>query len=306
MSVLVVGSANRDMIVRVQALPRAGETVAGRDPVWHFGGKGANQAVAAARCGAHVQFVAAFGDDEGGRLYREYLQAQGIDLSGAVSTKDASTGTAVIFVDDAAQNMIVVSAGANGRCTVENLPHLDEALAACTMVVLQYEIPMATIERVILNANRLGKPVLLNPSPLNAALDVGRLNIEYLIVNQVELETLSGSSDCGDEVTAIAAAQRLRAGGRIANVIVTRGGDSTLLVNADGNTAVPAHPVTPVDTVGAGDTFAGAFAAALDEGRSPGDAVRFANTAAAISTQKLGAQESMPTRAEVERAMGAR
>lgn len=301
MSVLVVGSANRDMIVPVHALPQPGETVAGRDPVWHFGGKGANQAVAATRCGARVRFVAAFGDDSGGRQYLEYLRAEGMDVTGCFQTRNAATGTAVIFVDDDARNMIVVSAGANAQCTAENLPALESAIEECTHVVVQWEIPMATVAHVIRCANRLGKCVILNPSPLHTSLDLQALVVDYLIVNEVELSSLAGGIRTDSEASGREAAMALRNSGSIGTVIVTRGGEKTLLVTAEGCTAVPAHPVTPVDTVGAGDTFAGAFAAALAEGKNPAGAIRFANTAAALSTLKLGAQESMPMRAEVER-----
>lgn len=298
-SVLVIGSANRDLVVPVANLPRPGETVPGKDPVFRFGGKGANQAVAAARCGAAVRFMGAVGDDAGGGEYIAHLRGEGVDVSGVVQVPGVATGTAVILVEESAQNMIVVSPGANGACTAPRLAGLEEAVRQCGIVLLQLEIPLETVHHVIELAGRHGKPVLLNPSPIPADFRLEGLTVEYLVVNSVELETLAGFGGGGREDCARAAESLRRDGVR--NVIVTRGAEPTLLAAAESLMWLDTHAVEPVDTVGAGDTFAGALGAALREGLEPARAIRFANVAAALSTLKLGAQESMPRRDAVER-----
>lgn len=298
--ILVVGSANIDTIIPVASLPTPGETVSGRDPVTRFGGKGANQAVAAARCGGVVRFLGALGGDGGGEAYLARFAGEGIDTSGIARVDGAATGSAIIFVEDSAQNMIVVSHGANALCTPRRLPSLAGALRRCDIVLLQLEIPLPTVLHVIREARHLGRRVVLNPSPIPAGFTLDSLECDYLIVNTVELAALS-RLPAGGEEDVMAAAASLRGKG-ISNVIVTRGGGSTLLVTKGGTAPISTHPVTPVDTVGAGDTFAGAFCAALAEGQSDVEAVRFANVAAALSTLKLGAQESMPPRDKVRAA----
>lgn len=296
--ILVVGSANRDLIVPVRVLPRPGETVPGNDPVERFGGKGANQAVAAARCGGRVTFLGAVGADKAGDDYLAHLAAEGIDTGGTVRIRDAATGSALILVEESAQNMIVVSPGANGHCTVDRLDTLPDALGNCAVVVLQLEIPLPTVRHVISEAAARGRRVILNPSPIQPGFSLDGLQVACLIVNTIELESLAGLPCAGEEEQA-RAAQALRRGG-VENVIVTRGAESTLVVTSGGVSRVATHRVEPVDTVGAGDTFAGGFAALLAEGAALEDAVRFANVAAALSTLALGAQESMPTRPRVD------
>lgn len=299
--ILVVGSANVDMVVPVGKLPRPGETVAGGDPVRHFGGKGANQAVAAARTGGRVRFLGALGDDQAGEHYLAHLAKEGIDTSGVIRTEAAPTGTAFILIEDSAENMIVVSAGANGHCTPTSLSTLEEALGDARLVMLQLEIPLPAVRHVIREANARGRIVILNPSPLQPGFSLEGLQVDHLIVNRIELEELCGGAGPGDSGLVEAATTLLRRGA--GSVIVTRGGDDTLYVNHGGVWSIPIHPVKPVDTVGAGDTFAGAFATAICEGRSPTDAIRFANTAAALATLALGAQEAMPSRASVDAAL---
>ena len=296
--IVVVGSANIDLVAPVERLPVAGETLMGADLVTVFGGKGANQAVAAARLGGHVEFVGCLGNDSHGAEYLAYLETEGIGTSRVARSSGHPTGVALILVDRSGQNSIVVCPGANhalSRREVEEAGALIESAAA---VVMQFEIPMDTVLRVLDLAARSGVPVILNPSPVRHDFDLAGKPVAILIVNEVEAEVLSGCR-CADEDSAMRAAATLatKTGGR---VIVTRGGDGTVV--HDGRTAqvVPAARIgRVVDTVGAGDTFAGALAVAVTEGLDLASAARFANCAAGIATTRMGAQSSMPSRAEL-------
>jgi ribokinase len=273
-----------DLVVKVARQPSPGETVLGGDLATYPGGKGANQAVAAARAGGVVQMVGLVGDDTFGPQLRANLQSCGVDTR-HLGTCDGPSGVALITVDEQGQNMIVVSPGANGSVTPEHVPL--EVLRGAALVVLQLEIPLDTVRYVIREA---GVPVLLNPAP---AQPVPLDGIRYLVLNETEAALLSGVSEPR------AAARALRAKG-VGTVIVTLGGEGVCWLDAAGEGSLPAHRVKVVDTTAAGDAFCGALAVRLAEGAPLVDAVRFANAAGAVAVTRAGAQPGLGTRAEIE------
>ncbi|MCX7045684.1 MAG: ribokinase [Candidatus Sumerlaeota bacterium] len=305
--ILVIGSANVDFTIRVKRLPRPGETLIGSDLALAFGGKGANQAVAAARLGGTVVFAGALGSDDLGTRYLKYLRGEHINTQSLRQAADAPTGCAQILVEEGGQNMIVVSPGANRLVLPGDVEAAFERGGDVAAVALQLEIPLESVCRAIQIANRKRIPVLLNPSPYNPALSLSGLRVDYLIVNEVEARQMSGlkTTDTSDSDIAWLESAVARLGKLGAErVIVTRGAESTFVCEGGKTSMVPTVAVKPVDTVGAGDTFAGALAVAIGEGRELLEAVRFANCAAALATLQPGAQTSMPRRAEVEKMEG--
>ncbi|MBS0394841.1 MAG: ribokinase [Proteobacteria bacterium] len=299
--VLVVGSANVDVSVTTPSLPRPGETAIGDSSVISVGGKGANQAVAAAACGAPTQFAGAVGDDAFGRMVREALGARGIDTGALAVHPGAATGLAAIYVDHAGQNCIVVVPGANGRLAPAALEALRPRIAAAAVVVLQCEVPLETVYRTAELAAAAGTPVILNPAPA-PGLDLARLGrtVTCLVPNETEAAQLAGRP-ASTAAEAEACAHALRARGPEC-VIVTRGAQGCLVADAAGTRHYAAPSVHAVDTTGAGDAFVGCLAAALAAGRPLDEAVRRAVLYAALSTTRRGAQVSYPGRAEYDAA----
>lgn len=297
--VAVVGSLNMDLVARAPRLPHPGETLAGRTFAQVAGGKGGNQAVAAARLGAQVSMLGCVGADANGAQLRAGLEAEGIDCA-AVETGREATGVALIIVDDASQNAIVIVAGSNGEVTPETIARHEAVLAAADVVICQLETPLDTVQAALATARRLGKTVVLNPAPATGPLPAEWLPlIDYLIPNELETATLTGLPVGSSEEAATAAAVLRAAGAR--NVLVTLGPRG---VQAALEGAAPAlydaPKVKAVDTTAAGDTFIGGFAAQLAQGASVDAAIRFAQRAAALSVTRAGAQPSIPTWAEVE------
>ncbi|AXF14515.1 ribokinase [Paraburkholderia caledonica] len=297
--VAVVGSLNMDLVARAPRLPHPGETLAGRTFAQVAGGKGGNQAVAAARLGAQVSMLGCVGADANGAQLRAGLEAEGIDCV-AVETGREATGVALIIVDDASQNAIVIVAGSNGEVTPDTIARHEAVLAAADVVICQLETPLDTVQAALTTARRLGKTVILNPAPATGPLPAEWLPlIDYLIPNELEAATLTGLPVGSPEEAATAAAVLRAAGAR--NVLVTLGPRG---VQAALEGAAPAlydaPKVKAVDTTAAGDTFIGGFAAQLAQGASVDAAIRFAQRAAALSVTRAGAQPSIPTRAEVE------
>ncbi|MGY6120097.1 ribokinase (plasmid) [Paraburkholderia strydomiana] len=297
--VAVVGSLNMDLVARAPRLPHPGETLAGRTFAQVAGGKGGNQAVAAARLGAQVSMLGCVGADANGAQLRAGLEAEGIDCA-AVETGREATGVALIVVDDASQNAIVIVAGSNGEVTPETIARHEAVLAAADVVICQLETPLDTVQAALATARRLGKTVILNPAPATGPLPAEWLPlIDYLIPNELEAATLTGLPVGSPEEVATAAAVLRAAGAR--NVLVTLGPRG---VQAALEGAAPAlydaPKVKAVDTTAAGDTFIGGFAAQLAQGASVDAAIRFAQRAAALSVTRAGAQPSIPTWAEVE------
>jgi ribokinase len=299
--VIVVGSLNVDYIAGVERLPAAGETVAATDLLRRFGGKGANQAVAAARQGAKVTLIGCVGADDNGRAYLKHLRREGIDVTGMSRSGNAPTGTALIAVDTRGENTIIVAAGANGELTPKSFAAVNRLLAKAKAVLLQFEIPIATTNAVIGFANRAGIPVLLNPSPLKDGFPWGRYQLDTLIVNAGEAQAIFGLPLEG-MADRLQGWRKTLAESRVARLIITRGAQPTLCLGSDDYLEVPSLPVKPVDTVGAGDAFAGTFVARRAEGLDLLTAIRLANCAGALTTLKPGAQEAIPHRAATEKA----
>ena len=298
-NVAVVGSLNMDLVVRVPRLPVAGETLAGRTFAQVPGGKGGNQAVAAARLGAHVAMIGRVGADGNGATLRAGLEAEGIDCGALATSEAAPTGVALISVDEAGRNCIVIVAGSNGELTEGDIARHEPVLAAASVVVCQLETPPQTVHAALAAGRRLGKTVILNPAPAVGPLpDAWLALVDYLIPNEIEAAALTGLPIGSPEQAAEAAQALRRQGAR--NVLVTLGAAGVLAALDSGTTHFEAPRVSAIDTTAAGDTFIGAFAAQLARGAEVDSAIRFAQRAAALSVTRAGAQPSIPTLAELE------
>ena len=297
--IAVVGSANIDMVVRLPRLPGPGETVLGGEFYTAAGGKGANQAVAAARAGGRVAFVGRVGADSFGREIRRNLSREKIDTSALRSTPGTATGVALISVAPSGENAISVAAGANARLSPADIDRARKVIEAAALILIQLEIPPETVLRAVETAAAAGAAVILNPAPASA-LPVSVFNRLFMMTpNETEAAALTGI-DVADESSAQTAGRALIKRG-CANVIVTLGKRGALLVTRSGARLFPAFPARAVDTTAAGDAFNGALGAALAEGRKVEEAVVFANAAASISVTRPGAQPSCPYRAEIVR-----
>ncbi|MES2735708.1 MAG: ribokinase [Verrucomicrobiota bacterium] len=300
-SVVVVGSMNVDLIASVKRLPAAGETVSASSLEKRFGGKGANQALAAARHGALVTLIGCLGDDPDGRDYRNHLRREGINCS-AVNTVKGGTGNAFIAVDAKGENQIIVIPGANAALTPPSLKMQRSRIEVAKALLVQLEVPLETVVESIKLANGRDVPVVLNPSPIHSEFPWGDVSITVLIVNGGEAQQIFGEdveemTEKVDEWKAWLVQKKIR------TLIVTRGEKSTLVLTETGLKKVATHKVKAVDTVGAGDTFAGAFTTHLAEGAPLLECVRWANTAGALATLKVGAQEGIPHRGDVQSAL---
>lgn len=294
--VLVAGSINMDVVAMADRHPRIGETVAGKAVRYFPGGKGANQAVSAARLGAPVTLIGRVANDAFGNELRTFLASEGVDISFVQLTSDAHTGTAVITVADG-DNTIVVIPGANARVCAADVA--AAMLAKGDIAVSQFEIPLPAIEAFFRRARAAGAATILNPAP---AMDFepGMLDlVDILVLNETELGVLTkaGLRDSDDDARFIEAARTLQTGNQV--ICVTLGRRGVLaLVNGE-PLVIPGRSVKVVDTTGAGDCFVGALAAQLAGGKPLGDALVYANAAASICVQRTGAAPSMPTAAEV-------
>lgn len=297
-NVVVIGSLNMDLVTRAPRLPKGGETLIGHSFATVSGGKGANQAVAAARLGARVAMVGCVGNDDYGVQLREALLAEQIDCQ-AVSTVEDSSGVALIVVDDNSQNAIVIVAGANGAMTPAVIDRFDAVLQAADVIICQLEIPDATVGHALKRARTLGKTVILNPAPASRPLPADWFAaIDYLIPNESEAAALSGLPVDSLQSAESAANQLIAMGA--GKVIITLGAQGSLFANGKGFEHFPAPKVQAVDTTAAGDTFVGGFAAALASGKSEAEAIRYGQVAAALSVTRAGAQPSIPTMSDVQ------
>jgi ribokinase len=296
--VTVVGSLNMDLVARAPRIPQPGETIIGGDFYTAPGGKGANQAVAVARMGARVSMVGRVGCDAFAGLLLENLAAAGVDCAFVVRDLEAATGVALIVVDDAGQNSIVVASGANMRLSPADVDAAEAAIAVADVLLLQLESPLETVTRAAEVAHAHGVTVILNPAPARSLPAELLSSVDVLIPNEVETTLLTGLP-VDDQAEAGAAAEALRGLG-VGVVILTLGERGALLVGTEGVECFPAFDVTPVDTTAAGDAFVGGFAVALAEGQTAAQAVRWGNAAGALATTKMGAQPSLPTRLTVE------
>jgi ribokinase len=296
-NLLVVGSLNADLVVRAPRFPQPGETISGEDLQVIPGGKGANQAVAAARHGANVVMLGRVGKDNFGDLLQENLESNRVDTE-LIRRDDASTGTAIIVVDANGQNSIVLSAGANGNVSSSDVEFAS--FSNFNLLLLQLEIPLPTVLSAAKKAKENDLRVILNPAPAKELPDVLIALADFIVPNETELSLLSGLP-VTDIPSAEAAAKRLRERGA-QNVIVTLGSRGALLVTGEGVTHVDAFQVEVVDTTAAGDAFIGGFASVLDSSSLP-EAVQYACACGALATTKFGAQPSLPTKEEVEKFM---
>lgn len=298
-SVVVVGSTNTDMTVRVPRIPAPGETTGGRDFRVTGGGKGANQAMAAARAGARVTFVTALGEDDFGDRAVVTLAAEGIDLA-FVQRMPGPSGVALIVVDDDGENAIAVAAGANAELQASHVAPIGDRLAAGDVVLLQLEIPMATVLAAAQLARARGARVLLNPAPspreplADALLDA----VTFIAPNEHEAEQLTGVTVADAAGLTEAAAALHRRG--VPYVLITLGARGVFVSGEGRGVHIPAFPAAAIDTTAAGDVFCGALAVALTEGHAVEAAARFGAAAAAISVTRPGAQDSAPRRNEIE------
>lgn len=299
--VFVVGSINVDLVATVDRFPRAGETVLGSSYAQYPGGKGANQAIAAARAGALTQMIGAVGDDDHGRQMRDVLVANGVDCSSVHTRASTSTGTALITVC-AGENSIVVVPGANGTLRVEEVQGVP--IAAGDVLVSQLEIPVPTVAAALALAQRRGAVTVLNAAPMLAQAGALLRHTHMLIVNETELSALSGRNVDPDTASHLIAeaADTLRERA-MPTVIATLGARGAIVVSESTWFELPGREVPVVDTTGAGDCFVGTFAAALAAGQSLKLATGFANVAASICVQRAGAGSSMPSRAEIDAAI---
>jgi ribokinase len=292
--IVVVGSANTDMVVKTQRIPGPGETVIGGEFTMAAGGKGANQAVAAARLGAQVTLVACLGTDVFGDQAIAGYQHEGIDTSCIVRDPDAASGVALIFVDAAGENSIAVASGANARLTPADVERARDAIADADVLLVQLEIPISAVHRAIELAHQAGTRVVLNPAPAKE-IDPSLLALVSIATpNEHEIKVIVGETEQQRSIDSM-----LRAGTE--TVLVTLGRQGVLWTTGDGHQElIPAFSVEAVDTTGAGDAFNGGLACALAQGLPMAKAIRFANAVGALAVTQMGAQPSMPTRVAVE------
>jgi ribokinase len=301
-SIVIVGSLNFDYIAAVDRLPRDGQTVLARSLIRRFGGKGANQAIAAARQGASVSLIGCVGSEDDGHSYIARLVSERINTEGIMTTSKTLTGTALIAVERSAENTIIVAAGANGQLKPEHIRNHQRLIRSAKALLAQMEIPTKTLLETIYLANLANVPVVLNPSPLQKDFPWGRFELQGLIANVGEARAIFGldPEQAAKKLTDWRAALlRLR----VEQLFITRGSQPTIFINQSEFLEVPTLRVQPLDTVGAGDAFSGALVTHLAEGSDCVSAVRYANCAGALATLKRGAQESIPTRSATSRAL---
>ena len=302
--IAVVGSANTDLITFADAFPRPGETIFGQRFDLGFGGKGANQAIAARLCGAEVLMVAKVGDDLFGEATVHNFQSFGIDTHHVQVVRGVSTGVAPIFVEPGGQNRIIVVKGANDQLLPPDIDAAAAELAAVDTIILQFEVPLPTVYHTVRLAQAWGVRCIVNPAPALPAELTSLTAADYFIPNETEAETLTGLPVKSIEEATACAAALLAKGFR--HVLLTLGARGALIADAAGSLHVPAYTVEAVDTTGAGDAFIGSLATLLAEGQPERDAVMGASLYAALSTTRVGTQKSFPTRAAFEAARAGR
>lgn len=300
--IVVVGSVNLDLVGVAERIPAPGETLTGKNFQVFHGGKGANQAVAVAKLGYPVCMVAKVGDDEFGERLRRGLRDGGVNVSGVTTAKQTSSGVALISIDMAGQNSIIVVPGANGKLLPRDVDNAKPTLRSAGMILTQLETPLETVEYLASVANRYHIPLMLDPAPARELPSTLLRHLTLLTPNETETCVLcgidAGKLNCS---TAAEYAQELRERGP-ANVIIKMGGHGAYLAGKDGRSIfLPAFKVRVVDSTAAGDAFNGGLAVALMQGQDLENAARFASAVAAVSVTRMGAQPSMPTARQVSR-----
>ncbi len=295
--VMVIGSFNMDLSMRTPHMPAAGETILGGPFTTGPGGKGANQAVAAARLGAQTTMLVRLGHDVFGDTAAGNLQNEGISGEYILRTEDAHTGVAFIIVDDAGENMIVVASGSNFKITPTDVEQARAAIEAADILLMQLEIPLDAVIAAARIAHAAGVRVVLNPAPGQVLPDELLRMVDVLTPNETETQIITGMPVGNVEEAEAAAARLIETG--VGAVVITLGSKGALVATRAGAARVPGYRVSVVDTTGAGDAFSGALAVALAEGKSLEQAASFANAAAALQVTKPGTAPAMPHRAEV-------
>jgi len=297
-TIAVVGSSNMDLVVKSKRIPAIGETILGGDFIMAPGGKGANQAVAAAKLGARVFFIAKLGEDIFGSQSLNNFKKEGVNTKYVLQTKESPSGVALIMVDDDGNNLIVVAPGANHKLSPEDVKDAESDIASSGALVAQLEVPIETIECAAGLANKSNVPFILDPAPAQKLSPQLLKMVDVLTPNETEAQFLTGV-EVKDRDSAGKAAKKLLDCG-VKTVILTMGVNGYLTVSNEGTEFVPARKVKATDSTAAGDAFTGSLAVGLARGQTLSEAALFANDVAAVSVTKMGAQPSMPTVQEVE------
>jgi ribokinase len=292
------------MIIKMERIPRPGETILGGEFMTTAGGKGANQAVAAARAGGRVTFIARVGSDALGEQAVAGFAREGIRVDHVIRDETTPTGVALIFVGRNGENSIAVASGANGNLSPDDVRKAQGLFAGASALVMQLETPLDTLQTAAELATQAGVPVILNPAPARSLPDRLLQHVSILTPNETEAEILTGIKV--DGTAAIEEAARVLIGRGVETVVLTLGARGAYVATSGVRKLIPGFKVEAVDTTAAGDTFNGALAVALAEGRSLDEAARFANAAGALSVTRLGAQPSAPRREEIEKFLAAR
>jgi ribokinase len=296
--ITVIGSSNIDLILRLPRFPKPGETILSGVFSTAQGGKGANQAVAAARAGGDIHFITRVGNDDLGKNTVLAYRAENLNLEHCIVDNDTSNGVAMIFVNGNGENCIGVASGANNNLDREHIRMGKDAIKSSSLILLQLEIPLDSVKEAVAIAHAANIPIIFNPAPAQKTDDELLKCVSVLTPNESETEILTGISISSDDQIK-KAAQNLRRQG-ISIVIITLGARGVYVASKELNEFIPGFNVRPVDTTAAGDVFNGALAVAIAEKKTLSESIRFANAAAAISVTKLGAQPSAPRRTEIE------
>lgn len=296
--IVVIGSCNTDMVINMERLPLPGETLLGGKFFMNPGGKGANQAVAAARLGGKVTFIAKVGNDPFGIRSIDQYKAEGIDAKHVLIDREQPSGVALILVDVHGENSIAVASGANAHLMPEDIDRAQKTVEEGDILLMQLETPMATVEHAALMAKQAGRKVILNPAPAHSLPESLLQSLYMLIANETEAEYISGTQIT--DMDSVARAADIICHKGVENVVITLGSKGAFIKEKGTYHQVPALKVKAVDATAAGDTFCGAVCVALAEGKGITEAVKFACRAAAVTVTRMGAQSSLPYRKEVE------
>ena len=297
--IVVIGSCNTDMVINTERLPLPGETIIGGSFFMNAGGKGANQAVAAARLGGKVSFMAKVGNDHFGSRSIEQYKAEGIDVEHILTDSRQPSGVALIMVDAKGENCIAVASGANANLRPEDIENAPSIIEQGDIVLMQLETPLETVEYVARVAKEKGKKVILNPAPALQLPESLLKNLYMIIANETETEYISGVKIT--DMDSICRAADIISSRGVENVVITLGSKGAFIKENGAYHQVPAIKVKAVDATAAGDTFCGALCVALAEGNSILEAVEFANKCASVTVTRMGAQSSLPHRSEIDK-----
>ena len=296
--IVVIGSCNTDMVINTERLPQPGGTIIGGNFFMNAGGKGANQAVAAARLGGQVSFMAKVGNDHFGTRSIEQYRNEGIDVEHILVDGDHPSGVALIMVDAKGENCIAVASGANALLCPEDIDKAVEIIDRGDILLMQLETPLDTVEHAARIAHERGKRVILNPAPAQHLPDSLLKNLYMIIANETETEHISGIRIT--DMESICRAADIISGRGVENVVITLGSKGAFIKENGSYHKVPAIKVKAVDATAAGDTFCGALCVAFAEHKNIIDAVEFANRCASVTVTRMGAQSSLPYRGEID------